>query len=495
MSAAIKVGLFTLLCLVVFGYLVLKTEDYNLFAPKGQRYAAVFDTVAGLDDKSAVRIAGVRIGRVDGIGLEGQKARVNLLLDGNVELPAGSVAAIRNMGLLGDKYIEIELGPAGGPRLPVGTVLPGTTPPGFDQAMAKLDKVAGSIEKFTDSLASNDSGNRLAEMFDNLAVLTRDLRDMVADNRAGVSSTIGNVEQVSATLARELPRLVQQLQRTLDQVEATVAENRGNLKDSLGNVKELTSRVQTSIDNLNVITDRLVKGEGSIGKLLTSDDAHDSLVKTLDSVEAGVTKLSDTLGRAEKLHLDLGVEGVYLSEVEQSRSAFSLRLDPGTGNHRFYQLAAVSDPRGRIQTKTDVITTTQPDGSVETQTIRKVTTEDRITLSAQFGFELGDRAQLRAGLFESSGGAAIDYGLLNKRLWLTLEAYDFSRPGLDGAKDLDPHLRFLGRYNLNQNLYVVGGYDDFLVDDNRSVFLGGGVTGGDDDLKYLMGSLPLGSLK
>jgi phospholipid/cholesterol/gamma-HCH transport system substrate-binding protein len=36
----------------------------------------------------------------------------------------------------------------------------------------------------------------------------------------------------------------------------------------------------------------------------------------------------------------------------------------------------------------------------------------------------------------------------------------------------------------------VGGYDDFLESDNSSIFFGGGVRWKDDDLKYLLGSVP-----
>lgn len=487
MSAALKVGVFTLLVLVVLGVLIIRAEDLNPFAAPGQRFHAVFDSVAGLDNKASVRIAGVRIGRVDGIGLDGQRAKVTLLLDDGVVLPAGTEAAIRNMGLLGDKYVELLLGPAGGTALAVGAVLPGSTPPTFDDAMAKLDQVATSIQDVTGSLSEGDAGSRLSEMLANMADLSATLRDLVAENRRQVTATVSNFESASATLARELPRLADQLQGMLVEIRGVVADNKDNLKGSLANVAQLTERIQVSVDNLNTITDRLAKGEGSIGKLLTSDEAHDQLVKTLDSVSSGVSQLSDTLGRAQKLRLDLNLEGAYLSEVEDSRTAFGVRLDPGSD--KFYLIEAVDDPRGRVRTKTEVITTTKPDGTEETTTTRRVTTEDRITISAQFGFELSDRARLRAGLIESTGGAGLDYGLLDRRLWLSFEAFDFGRDG-----NLDPRLRLRGRYDVHSNVYLLGGVDDLLESDHRSLFLGGGVTWNDDDLKYLLGSLPIGGL-
>ena len=85
----------------------------------------------------------------------------------------------------------------------------------------------------------------------------------------------------------------------------------------------------------------------------------------------------------------------------------------------------------------------------------------------------------------TTGGGAVDYGLFNQRLWLTLEAYDFSR-----ANDLDPHLRLTGRWWLTPNLFITGGYDDPLVSERDSFIFGGGIRWNDDDLKYLLGSVP-----
>ncbi|HEV7518341.1 MAG TPA: MlaD family protein, partial [Thermoanaerobaculia bacterium] len=81
MSQAVKVGIFATICLVVLAVLIWKIEDINPFHKSGQRVDAVFDTVAGLDDKAAVRVAGVRIGRVDGIKLAGERARVSMVLE------------------------------------------------------------------------------------------------------------------------------------------------------------------------------------------------------------------------------------------------------------------------------------------------------------------------------------------------------------------------------------------------------------------------------
>lgn len=488
MTTALKVGLFATLCLLVLGFFVLRIEDWNLFGGRGSTVAARFDSVAGLDDKAAVRIAGVRVGSVDGLALDGQKARVTLRLDRPVRLTEGTTANLASSGLLGEKYVEIIPGPPDAPPLGADAVIDGTTPMGLDQAMAKLSEVADSIGEITDSVAGRGGQTSLSRLIDNLEAVSLEIRGLVAANRAQVDATVANFERLSGTLADELPRLAAQLERVLGQVDGVLAENRGTLQESMANIRDLTTRLQTSVDNLNAITSKVASGEGTIGKLISSDEAHDTLVETLGSIDSGVKTLSSTLGKAQKLKLYLGAEGSYLTEAEDSRALFRLDADPQSG--RFYRVEIVDDPRGRIRRKTREETVTLPDGTVETTTTRTVTREEETTLSAQFGFVLG-RARLRAGLFESTGGAGVDYALLGDRVSFSLDAFDFGRQDeTTDSEDLSPHLRLTGRYWLRSSLFLQAGYDDFLERDRDSLFLGAGVRWSDDDLKYLLGSIP-----
>lgn len=113
MKSLIKVGVFATVCLIILAVLIWKIEDLNPFSVEGQRLDAVFPSVAGLDDKASVRVAGVRVGRVDGVGLDGTRARITLALDKPLSLTQGTTARIANLGLLGEKYVELVPGPPG----------------------------------------------------------------------------------------------------------------------------------------------------------------------------------------------------------------------------------------------------------------------------------------------------------------------------------------------------------------------------------------------
>lgn len=485
MSNVVKVGVFATLCLIILAVFIWKVEDLNIFKPEGRHLQAEFATVAGLDDKAPVRVAGVRVGRVDGIRLDGRRARVQLLLDQPLDLPQGTVARVASLGLLGDKYIELVPGPPGGPSLPPDAVLPGTAPPSFDEAMAKLNDIGASIQKVTGSLGSGDLGGNLNRLIDDVMLTSQEIRMLVAENRANVAGTVRNFDQVSATLAQELPRLSNQMNRALDQIQGLIEENRGKFGDSLENVRDLTAKLQTSADNLNQISGKIASGEGTIGKLVNDDQAYDKVVSTLDSIQGGVETLSGTIGAINKFRIDLDMQGYVLSDKvgpqeERGATSFHLDIDPQDGK-RLYRVGSSRTPYGDRKQKTQVFTVTNPDGTVTTTTTDTLSYERGFELTAMFGYKAPQNLRLWAGLIEGTGGAEVDYPLFDNRAALSFEAFDFSRP-----QDMDPHLRLTGRWQFHPNLYVIGGWDDPL--EANAFFLGAGIRWTDENIKYLLGA-------
>ena len=120
MTSAAKVGIVMLIALAVLGYFVLRIEDISLSRSRTTREVkAVFEDVAGLDDESAVRIAGVRKGHVTDIKvLPDGRAEVTMEVDDDVPLHANASAKVANLGLLGEKYIELDPGTPTAPVLP-----------------------------------------------------------------------------------------------------------------------------------------------------------------------------------------------------------------------------------------------------------------------------------------------------------------------------------------------------------------------------------------
>ena len=82
------------------------------------------------------------------------------------------------------------------------------------------------------------------------------------------------------------------------------------------------------------------------------------------------------------------------------------------------------------------------------------TTSDDILFSAQIAKRFDDLV-LRGGVIESEGGVGIEYHLLNDRLKLFVEAFDFNR-------ERNPHLRAGGMLSIHEFFYLSAGYDNFI---------------------------------
>lgn len=506
MSSAAKVGAFMLVIMAILGYLVLKIEDLDFFGPETREIRVMFDNVAGLDKRSAVRVAGVRKGQVADIQLQPDgKAIVTLEIEDDVPLFEGASARVANLGLLGEKYVELDPGdprkpPIQGDRI----VLRGTQPASIDDVTTQVSEIATDVKAITESLRTVMAGpagqQRLEDIVDNVRLITEQVRELIAVNRLNVDATLENMRAITADLRVEIPRIATSLERAAGQIGGTVGENREDVRKVVENLRGLSADLRVTADNLNAITGNVRGGEGTIGKLFTSNEAHDRLVSALGSVEKGVTELSGTLGRVGRMTLDLGIKADYYAGMNReaegfenlggaSRSAVSLRIVPDPEKNRFYHVELADDPRGMREDRVTVETVTDQFGNESTTTVRRSRFERDFVISAQAGWVLDDLA-LRIGLFDSSGGVGADYRF-NDRLRLTGEAFDFG-----GKRDDNPHLRFLGEYTLRKEkphtprLFITSGVDNPLND--TAFVVGGGVRWRDDDLKYLLGSIPLG---
>lgn len=110
-SRDLVVGLFVLAGLLSIAYLSINVGGASFRRSGGLEIVALFDEVGGLKSRAPVVIGGVKVGRVQAIGLDRDlRARVVLDVDPGVELPVDTSASILTSGVLGDQYIALEPG-------------------------------------------------------------------------------------------------------------------------------------------------------------------------------------------------------------------------------------------------------------------------------------------------------------------------------------------------------------------------------------------------
>ncbi len=488
MTPAAKIGLFMLIGLIILGAFIIKIQDIPI-GERGNRQlvTATFPSVAGVDKKSDVRIAGVRIGKVEKVFLKHGRAELLLSLNPNVRLHVGSSARIVSLGMLGDKYVEVLPGNPNAPLLPPGTVLNGTTPPTFDEVLKKASAIGDDVKRVTfalrQSIGGEQGAEKLDEIIDNVRELTASLKDLVKANQANIGATTANFRNFSAELKQELPQLADKISKLADALDRTVEENRPGVHDSIDNIRDLTARLKVTANNLNTITTKIAEGKGSIGKLVNDETTVDNVNDTLKSIQGGVKTLKNTVGRFERYHLDMTLSGESLPNVSESRSTFG--FDLWTSSRRFFRVEYVDPPFARLKTKVETVTTDYSDGRHESYTITTTKRDEYSSaINAQMGYRLLPNTIVRGGLFESRGGVGIDQDvhILHHPVRFSLEAWDFSRKESDS-----PHIRFESRFYLNRNMFVTAGWDDPTYAKHSSILLGAGLTWTDEDMKYMLG--------
>ncbi len=106
------VGIFAILGIVALAILSLSLGKLSLFPPPGYTLYASFDNISGLKTGDQVQLAGVQVGKVVDIGIKDYRARVALRVNQGVQIDDQAIAAIKTSGIIGDKYVSIQLGPS-----------------------------------------------------------------------------------------------------------------------------------------------------------------------------------------------------------------------------------------------------------------------------------------------------------------------------------------------------------------------------------------------
>lgn len=504
MSREARVGIFVLLGLIVLTFFTFRVSKWGLIAEKGYRLTVDFDTAAGLEPKSDVKMAGVPIGKVEEIQLVGNRARLVLRIQKGIRIPIDSVGSIQTQGLLGEKYVEILPGKDAQRNLPAGGQVANTlSPVNLDEMVRKLSAIGDDVKKFTDTLSATFGteegkkalgdilrdvrdttaslrtvvqGNeqRFGRILANIDRLSADLSDISSSNKQDVRATIANLRALSDTLKSETPGLVSKLEEMSERVSGIAGDNRENLKESIANLKTASARLDNTLDAAGNVMGKINRGEGSLGKLINDNTAHTILTDALDGVNRYVRKY-------DALHLTLVPWIEYQTGTSDWKYYLNLKLQPTAD--KYYLIGVVNDPRGK---RTDSSTFVSVNGNppVETKT---VSFEDKWKFSALLAKQFS-RVTIRGGVMESAGGLGLEYAVVKDRFSVGADIFDFNRPDNNRA-----HLKLYGNYDIFKNLFITGGADDLLSRDSkfRTLFLGFGIKFPDDDLKTVIGAVPI----
>jgi len=139
------VGVFVLVGIAALTYLAVQLGKLEVIGGgKNLEIHAEFDSVAGLKDGATVEIAGVQVGQVKKIGLNGERAVVSFSLTPGVKLYGDAIASIKTRGLIGDRYVSLSPGGSQKELPPGGEIR--DTESGIDFEKAISEFIHGNVK-------------------------------------------------------------------------------------------------------------------------------------------------------------------------------------------------------------------------------------------------------------------------------------------------------------------------------------------------------------
>lgn len=134
----IIVGVFVLAGLVCLGYLAIRLGKLEFFGTQGYVVFADFVSVAGIKLGDPIEIAGVRIGKVEAMGLADDRARLTLRVSEGIKLQDDVIASVRARGLIGDKFVLVTPGASDKIIPPGGKIRETDSPPDIPDLIGKF---------------------------------------------------------------------------------------------------------------------------------------------------------------------------------------------------------------------------------------------------------------------------------------------------------------------------------------------------------------------
>ena len=475
MKLETKVGAFFLTTITVLGLLILRTEKLDLFGKKNnRRFVMDFRQVAGISPQSQVRVAGVKVGIVEEIKLEQGKARLIIGVPSDLPIYADATVQLSSLGILGEKYVDLDQGHSStGPMAENGNI-PSHEGVSLDNLMETLSAIGKDVKGVTSALNQSIGGEegreKLDEIVDNIRVLTGEFRAMAQENHGAVNATLANAQAITAEIRDRLPRLAQQFEDLGRNLNETVVDAKPEMKGMMTDIRKLAQNFTSTSENLRSITEKMNNGEGTIGKLLNDET-------TVKKINQAVDNVNELMGGLKTMELRLDMNAARWTKRGDTQSGLGIDLAPR--KDYWYALGLNSTPDGKISERTSTVT---PTPGVATTT---VTTDQTLTVSAQFAKRLGDNFVVSAGIVEGKGGGGAEFRALDDRFRVGALAYDFAKRD----NKPKPRYRLTTSFEFWKGLYAQAGVQDMANPELRTLFVGGGVRWKDEDMKKLMGLL------
>jgi phospholipid/cholesterol/gamma-HCH transport system substrate-binding protein len=279
----VVIGAISMAVIVLMVMAALRADDLPLIGG-GDTYRAAFSEAGGLKANDEVRIAGVRVGKVESVELDGDQVLVTFKVDSGAEFGAETRADIKVKTLLGAMFLS--LAPAGEGQLEEDSTIP------VARTSSPYD-VVDAFEGLADTSGQIDT-DQLAESMTTLADLTRNTPEEFQAALDGVTRLSANV----AAKDEELNTLLGNLEKVAGVLDERDQDIIALMRDADTLFRALVAR-REAVHNLLVSTSRLSRELTSLVRQSRADLAP--ALDHLENVVAVLNKNEDNLDNSLRL--------------------------------------------------------------------------------------------------------------------------------------------------------------------------------------------------
>jgi len=505
MTRNVKIGLFFIVITALTVYYMMKSADWLM---KGGTYRlyAYLDDATGLLEDSGILIAGVEVGKIEHIVLEGNRAKLSLQIYDHISVYRDAFLYKEMQSMLGTSMLLLNPGSDKENPLKDGdwiTHVQSKTGLNYtiDKAKTIADRTESIINNIGEFVEREDFQKKMTELVDVLTRISKASAQNVEANLALLRITLKNMSDITGKVNANFDRNLAQMEKLVastialtEKANKLIGDNDKAISESLLSVRdslqalsaqikdaqETINSAKATMKNMEEITTRIKEGEGNLGRALKDEKLYDNLSNI---AEKASDYADSTLGM--QVHVDFHSE--FRAVNQNFQNEFNIKLQPR--DDRYYLIGVVDDPTGRTFEKTTVTEITDPAVTPSPRTVveKEKKTDDGVKFNLQIARTFGD-VTLRGGIFENHGGAAVDY--LPWKYWqVSSEIFDFTSndtPNLRAFTNIYP-FRWSTVEPFNW-LYLTGGADDILRNSARDYFVGIGLTFTDNDLKGVIGT-------
>ncbi|MFO0617689.1 MAG: MlaD family protein [Polyangiaceae bacterium] len=325
-SIEVKVGIFIITAVGLLAAFILVMGGIN-FQPTYAIFVN-FDNPGGVQTGAPVKIAGVKVGKVEGIEFRGGRqdpetgrraplVRVKVSIEKRYQssIYENSLFYVTTQGVLGEQFLAIEPGSSDRPPLPENSDVRGLDPPRLDMLLAEgyellhstvaairdhRDEIGEAFDSMRDTLKGTGTffrtnGDKLDRIVTNVETATVDgdkliqkgttLVDDISDkyvNSPKVQRIVDNVDNVTQQLAANTPVLIADAKQTLANARKATDmlasdDTQQKIQKAIDSTLVILEKVDKSVDGANAMIDHIREGRGTVGALVMDEQLFDDL--------------------------------------------------------------------------------------------------------------------------------------------------------------------------------------------------------------------------